>query len=66
MCTKEDFQQFTVVVSPNNDGIYEITCPKGHTFKIDILSHKFQTLFENAIHSLSDKYFIESFVSFII
>ncbi|MEZ4883954.1 MAG: hypothetical protein R3E32_04370 [Chitinophagales bacterium] len=64
ICLKEDFQQFIVDLPPNNDGVYEVTCPKGHIFKTDILSHHFQTLFENAIHSLSNKYFIESFVSF--
>lgn len=56
--------QFTTHVSPNNEGIYDVTCPNGHNFKVDILSHHFQVLFENGIHALSDNYFIESFVSF--
>jgi hypothetical protein len=56
--------QFIVNVSPNNSGIYEINCPEGHEYKLDILSNHFQVLFENAIHSLADKYFIESFTSF--
>lgn len=54
----------TVNVTPNNSGIYEVICSNGHNFKIDILSHHFQVLFENAIHALSDKYYIESFSSF--
>ena len=56
--------QFTTQVSPNNEGIYNVTCPEGHKFNVDILSHHFQVLFENGIHALSDNYFIESFVSF--
>lgn len=56
--------QFTVHVSPNNEGIYNVKCANGHLFNIDILSHHFQVLFENGIHALSDDYYIESFVSF--
>jgi len=63
-CFEDNCQHFAIDVSPNNEGMYEITCPNGHVFKLDILSHHFQTLFENAIHALSDKYFIEAFSSF--
>lgn len=58
-------EQFTIHVSPNNEGIYNVKCPKGHHFSVDILSHHFQVLFENGIHALSDDYYIESFVSFV-
>ena len=57
--------QFTVHVSPNNEGIYKVDCPNGHHFSVNILSHHFQVLFENGIHALSDDYYIESFVSFV-
>lgn len=56
---------FTVHVSPNNEGIYNVKCPNGHKFSVDILSHHFQVLFENGIHALSDDFYIESFVSFV-
>ena len=62
-CFKNGHGQFTTHVSPNNEGIYNVECPKGHHFSVDILSHHFQVLFENGIHALFDNYFIESFVS---
>lgn len=65
LCSGIDAKQFTITVSPSNEGVYEVTCPKGHSFRIDVLSHHFQKLFENGIHALSDQYFIESFVSFV-
>ncbi|SDB50901.1 hypothetical protein SAMN03097699_1799 [Flavobacteriaceae bacterium MAR_2010_188] len=61
----ECHSRFTVQVPPNNEGIYKVECPNGHQFNVDILSHHFQVLFENAIHSLADDYYIESFVSFV-
>lgn len=56
--------QFITHVSPNNEGIYNVTCMNGHSFNVNILSHHFQVLFENGIHALADNYYVESFVSF--
>ena len=65
-CTKQkkEYGEITVHVSPNNEGVYNVKCPNGHLFNIDILSRHFQVLFENGIHALSEDYYIESFVSF--
>ena len=52
-------------VVPNNKGVYDVECPNGHKFKIDIMAHKFQLLFENGIQALVNKYYIESFMSFV-
>jgi hypothetical protein len=66
-CEKQrnGYGQFTAYVSPNNEGIYNVKCPNGHPFSVDILLHQFQVLFENGIHALSNGYYVESFVSFV-
>jgi len=63
-CIPYSDEQFTINVSPNNDGVYNVTCPHGHKFKLDILSHHFQILFENGLSALNDNYYIEAISSF--
>lgn len=64
LCKPESYDQFIINVNPTNDGVYEITCPKGHEFKIYIPYHHFQKLFENGLDALCDQYYIEALSSF--
>lgn len=64
LCGNDYFNSFDFNVNPTNDCIYDITCPKGHKFKMRILSHHFQNLFENGLDALEDQYYIEAISSF--
>lgn len=63
-CREKASERFFVTLEQKQDCVYEIECPHGHRFKLNILYHPFQKLFESAVYALSDGYFRESIGSF--
>ena len=57
-------EQFTIELLPKNDCVYEVSCPKGHSFRANILYHEFEKLFEVAVNALADDYLREALGSF--
>jgi hypothetical protein len=64
LCKPFGASQFNVELAPKNDCVYDITCPKGHTFQANVLYHEFQKLFEVAIDALADGYHREAIGTF--
>ena len=64
VCSFEEQKVFTVRLKQQNDCVYTVNCPKGHEFKINILYHPFQKLFEIAVYAIADGYLREAVGSF--
>ena len=56
--------QFAIDFVPKNDSVFEIECPNGHRFSVNLLYHEFQKLFESAVNALADAYYREAVGSF--
>ena len=63
-CRNIFLNHFTISVNPTTNGVYNITCPIGHKFIINIPANHFETLFENGLNALADEYYIEALSSF--
>ncbi len=59
-----EYKRFRICLPQQNDSIYTLSCPEGHEFKVTIVYHQFQKLFEIAIYALEDGYYREAIGSF--
>ncbi len=57
-------ESFPAEVPPKNDCVYQLKCPKGHIFDVNVLVHRFERLFRTALSALIDEYYRESIGSF--
>jgi hypothetical protein len=49
---------------PQNDSIYNIICPRGHAFPVEILNFHFEKLFETSIYCIVNGYYREAIGAF--
>jgi len=56
--------QFVTDLIPQNDSRYNITCPRGHAFPVEILNFHFEKLFETSIYCIVNGYYREAIGAF--
>ena len=54
----------TVQVTPNETGVYEITCGAGHHSLVALAAARYEQLFETGLSAITDQYFREAVSSF--